>query len=205
MHSRKTFLFSNGTPWIKKGQENDLFDVAMGCSDGAELCEIVGTFLLSKLSDIVDKEMIGLYRDDGLAALEGTKGEISRVRKKIEKVFKDYSLKLDDIEVGKKTNYLDVVLNLEDSSHQPYRKPNSHPKYIHVDSNHPKSIIEQVPKMVNDRLSMLSSGKKEFDESRDIYQQALNDAGHKFKLEYKTPSNATNDTRKHRRKKYHMV
>ena len=87
------------------------------------------------------------------------------------------------------------------SSHQPYRKPNSHPKYIHVDSKHPKCIIEQVPKMVNDRLSMLSSGKKEFDESRDIYQQALNDAGHKFKLEYKPPSNATNDTRKHRRKR----
>ena len=90
--------------------------------------------------------MIGLYRDDGLAALEGTKVQIDRIRKKIEKTFKEYNLKLDDIEVGKKVNYLDVVLNLEDGTHKPYRKPNNTPKYIHVNLNHPKRIIEQIPK-----------------------------------------------------------
>ncbi|PIK54847.1 hypothetical protein BSL78_08276 [Apostichopus japonicus] len=35
MHSRKSLLFDNGTPWMKKGH-NDLFDVTMGSYDGAE-------------------------------------------------------------------------------------------------------------------------------------------------------------------------
>ena len=43
MPSRKTLLFSDGEPWVKKDQEND-FDVPMGCYDGAEVCKLVGTY-----------------------------------------------------------------------------------------------------------------------------------------------------------------
>ena len=47
MLSRKTLLFNNNEPWIKKsGKEN--FDVLMGCYDGAEICELVGTYILNK-------------------------------------------------------------------------------------------------------------------------------------------------------------
>ena len=50
-HSRKSFLFThdkNSTegaaiPWAKK---TGLFDVTMGASDGAEVCELIGLFLL---------------------------------------------------------------------------------------------------------------------------------------------------------------
>ena len=46
-HSRKSLLFSAGQVWTKR---NDLsFDVTMGSYDGAEVCELVGLFLLSKL------------------------------------------------------------------------------------------------------------------------------------------------------------
>ena len=54
---------------MKKG-ENALLDVIMGLHDSAEVCELVAIYLLRKLSNIIDKEKIGLYRDDGLSATE---------------------------------------------------------------------------------------------------------------------------------------
>ena len=65
MQSRKTLPFQNSEPWVKKlGNEN--FDVPMGCYSGANLCELVGSFTLNKLTSIVNKSDIGLCRDDGL-------------------------------------------------------------------------------------------------------------------------------------------
>ena len=40
---------------------------------------------------------------------------------------------------------------------------------INVNSNHPNSIIKQVPKAVNTRISRLSSNKKIFHESSKMY------------------------------------
>ena len=65
------------------------FDVPMGCCDGAEVCELVGSYLLKKVSNIVDKTYIGLYRDDGLAILQNLSGpQIEWKRKDIMKMFK---------------------------------------------------------------------------------------------------------------------
>ena len=38
----------------------------MGSFDGAEICELVGIYILHNLSQITNKRDIGLYRDDGL-------------------------------------------------------------------------------------------------------------------------------------------
>ena len=46
-HSRKTLLFHNKLPWEKKSGDPD-FDVPMGCYDGAEICKLVGIFILNK-------------------------------------------------------------------------------------------------------------------------------------------------------------
>ena len=64
-HARKSLLYNNSEPWMKK--DSGLFDVTMGAYDGAEVCELVGTILLYKLSLKYNKNKIGLYRDDGLA------------------------------------------------------------------------------------------------------------------------------------------
>ena len=45
MHCRKTFLFNNGEPWVKKGYKEN-FDVPMGSYEGAEVCELVRLYLL---------------------------------------------------------------------------------------------------------------------------------------------------------------
>ena len=34
----------------------------MGCYDGAKVCELLGSYLLNKVSNIVPKESVGLYR-----------------------------------------------------------------------------------------------------------------------------------------------
>ena len=46
-HSRKSLLFNQEQTWMKKG--SDLFDVSMGASDGREVCELIGIFLLNLL------------------------------------------------------------------------------------------------------------------------------------------------------------
>ena len=51
----------------------------MGCYDGAEVCELVGSFILNKLTSIVNKSGIGLYREDGLGIFYNvSKPEIQR-------------------------------------------------------------------------------------------------------------------------------
>ena len=41
-------------------ERRDLFDVAMGAYDAVEVCKLVGTFLLEKISEISNKSNIGL-------------------------------------------------------------------------------------------------------------------------------------------------
>ena len=49
MHCRKSLLFDNETAWTKKNLSS-MFDVTMGSFDGAEVCELIGLFLLNNLS-----------------------------------------------------------------------------------------------------------------------------------------------------------
>ena len=48
-------------------KKDGFFDVTMGAYDGAEVCELVGTFLLDKISVKYDKNSINLYRNNGLS------------------------------------------------------------------------------------------------------------------------------------------
>lgn len=64
---------NGGIPWIKYNNRT-LFDVSMGSFDGAEICELVGLFIFSKLTDEFGKKSVGLYRDEGLMLLRGTSG-----------------------------------------------------------------------------------------------------------------------------------
>ena len=51
-HARKSLLFNEEGTWMKK---DGLFDVTMGAYDGAAVCEVVGTFLLDKISEKYEK------------------------------------------------------------------------------------------------------------------------------------------------------
>ena len=54
----------------------------MGSYDGAELCELTGIFTQSALQDIIRKEAMGLYRDDGLIVLSKV---LVKIRIKLER------------------------------------------------------------------------------------------------------------------------
>ena len=45
-------------------KDSGLFDVAMGALDGAEVCELVGNFLLHKLSEKYERKNLPLSCDD---------------------------------------------------------------------------------------------------------------------------------------------
>ena len=187
MHAKQALLFHNNQPWTKK-DSTDLFDVTMGSYDGAETCELVGTYLLSLLPDQI-KNTVGLYRDDGLAVCKATPRTIENIKKQICKTFKDHNLKLT-IEANKKViDFLDVTLNLNNNSYQPYKKPGNTILYVHRQSNHPPTIIKNLPENINRRLNTLSSNRHVFDNAAPKYQQALNTSGYDYKLEYKPTNN----------------
>ena len=54
----------------------------MGSFDGAEICEIIGIYLLETVSPLLRKENFGLYRDDGLATVNSSSRPVlDRMRK----------------------------------------------------------------------------------------------------------------------------
>ena len=65
-------------------------------------------------------------------------------------------------------NFLDVTLDLTTGKYKPYNKPGSVPLYINVKSNHPLSIIKNLPESISRRINKLSSYKSVFDKSKDI-------------------------------------
>ena len=84
----------------------------------------------------------------------------------------------------KLVNYLDVTLNLNNSNYKPYQKPDNEILYFHKDSNHPPSILKQIPTSIEKRISTLWSNETIFNESKEIYQKALEKSGYQQTLKY---------------------
>ena len=89
LHARKSLLFSKNKPWEKTINES-LFDITMGSYDGAEICELVGLYILSFLGKVYGIQNVGLYRDDGLACLHKISGPASdKIRKDMIRPFRE--------------------------------------------------------------------------------------------------------------------
>ena len=207
MHCRKSFLFTvdqgnkdgRPTPWTKMTGD---FDVTMGAPDGAEVCELVGLYILNELSKNLPDIDFGLYRDDGLAVHKTTSGpQRDRVRKKIIAIFQEHGLKIE-IDTNLKTvNFLDITLNLDKSKYSPYMKPNDKPIYVHNESNHPRCTLRQIPISINKRLSGISSSKSDFDAASKPYQDALDASKFKHKLSFNPSNDEHNKTRNRKGKR----
>ena len=168
------------------------------CSDGAELCELIGIFTQSVLQDIINKVAMDLYGDDGHIVLNKVISQKThKTRKKIIQVFKDNGFSIDIVTNLVEDNFLDVTFNLKSGSYRPYRKPNDELKYINVLSNHPPQILKQLTTVISDRLSRNSSGKRIFNEAKHQYEDALSKSGFKTELTYK---DSTKPSTKRKRK-----
>ena len=97
----------------------------------------------------------------------------------------DSSIHYLTISAGMKTvDFLDVTLDLSTGKHQPYRKPNNKPVYVHQLSNHPPAIIQQLPKTISRRLTDISNDRHIFEESAPAYNGALRESGYVERVEY---------------------
>ena len=88
--SKKSFLFTGNTPWIKKGDVN--FDVGMGAFDGAETCDLIGLYMLHILTTQIKDLEGGLYRDDGLCVTDATPRLTEKLKQKLVNIFKKMAL-----------------------------------------------------------------------------------------------------------------
>ena len=216
-NARKAFLFSesNGEKitWRKKVEDENgtNFDVTMGAPDGAEVCELVGLFLLSEIKEAFPSLDFGLYRDDGLAVHSRLpKRELEGTRQRLKDLFAKHGLCItfENPNGAKAVNFLDVTLDLTKETYRPYRKPNDHPLYVHVDSNHPPSVIKQIPLGINKRLASISSNNDVFARSVPEYQKALKESGYKHELKMPDaastgPRNSKGSNRKKREVMYY--
>ena len=189
LHACKTILFNDERTWQKKDvvHNQDLFDVPMGSFHGAEICDLVGLFILNSLTTIISN--CGMYRDDGLAIIDITSPQhYVRLNKKITKLMNELGFKIT-IQIGHlKTNFLDVSLDLYHNTYKPYRKPNSQLNYINSNSNHPRHIKKQLPIMIEKRLNSLSKNERTFNMIKPEYNEALAKSGFKYKLNFHNPN-----------------
>ena len=51
LHARKSLLFYKGEPWEKTINES-LFEITVGSYDSAEICELVGLYILAILGKV---------------------------------------------------------------------------------------------------------------------------------------------------------
>ena len=121
------------------------------------------------------------------------------IRKKLHQIFKYEGLKIT-VELWDENvvDFLDISLNVSDKSHIPYKKPNDTPLYVNKMSNHPKSIINNIPDMVSKRLSNLSSDKRSFLDTKHAYESALKHSGFAEGLQYQDPTAPRKKTRRKR-------
>ena len=123
----------------------------MGSFDVAEICELVGLYIQSKLETVLPKSNFGIYRDDGLALLRNlNEQETDKVRKNIIRVFKNIGFSLEIETNLKEIDFLDVSLNLRNGTYRPYKRPNDRVLYIQSLSNHPPNVIKQISNSIQE-------------------------------------------------------
>ena len=172
----------------------------MGSFHGAEICELVGLFLLDQLKTTFDVGMYGIYRDDGLAVVDKiTPCQQERLTKRIRKVFQTHDFKITINKGMMRTEFLDVILDLKNNCHRPYKKPNTELTYVSNHSNHPNSIKRQIPKIISKRLSQLSSDKSTFNSTKMEYQDALKKCNYKEDIKFDEEIHEAKKKRKRKR------
>ena len=72
---------------------------------------------------------------------------------------------------------------------------------MYINSNHPPTIVKNIPLVFNRRLNKISSSEEVFNTAAVPYQEALDRAGHNHQLTYQPPQ----PTEPHRRTRSRQV
>ena len=76
-----------------------------------------------------------------------------------------------------------MIFDLRTAIYKPF-KPNSNLTFIHKRSNHPPSIIKNLPKSINKRLSTNSKNAQIFNEACPPYTDALKKNGYNTNIQF---------------------
>ena len=109
---------------------------------------------------------------------------MDKKRKTIIKIFKDIGFSIDIQTNIKEVDILDVILNPQNCTYRPYKKPNDKLLYIHSSSNHPPLLIKQLPNSITGRLSKNPSNQEIFSTAKVEYDNALKESGYNVDLKY---------------------
>ena len=128
---------------------------------------LVNRYILYQINAI-SKENMGLCRDDGLGIFRNMSGpaEVERKKKDLIRIFKSNELSITVKTNLKVADFLEINFEIVQGLYQPYKKANDEPLYINKNSNHPPTVIKQIPKAISKRISDISS-------SREIYDQNI--------------------------------
>ena len=81
-------------------------------------------------------------------------------------------------------DYLDISLDLNTGIYKPFNKPNNKPLNINASSNHPSSVLKQIPKSVSTRITANSCNEDIFRKSAPFYDSILQDCGFNENIKY---------------------
>ena len=125
-------------------------------------------------------ESIGLYRDDGVGDPHNNakeNGESKRrylqnlPRKRLEN---HYRSKQESGEFPR------CNTGLNSGQYMRYMQPNNKLQYVNTKSNHPPTVLKNIPLGINKRLSGISSNEKIFKRAAPVYQKALDKVAMNF-------------------------
>ena len=195
--TKMSLLYVRGSPWVKRRSE---WDVTMGSFDGAEVSELVGLYMLDKLTQTnLD---LGLYRDDGLGVTNLKGRPLEAKRQQIQQIFRDCGLRVTIASNLEATDFLDIFLDLRSESYRVFTKEGDIPTYVHSQSNHPPNVLKNIGPAVNKRLVMLSANGDLFDQAKPLYQDALKRSKHNHDLKFEEVEEGQ---RKRRRRKRQII
>ena len=108
MHVGKSLLFTNDSTWNwMKRSKDPSFDVTIGSFNGAEVCGLVGLYILNLLGSKFAKDNIRLYQENGQACFHSINRSTSnKIQKDIMKIF---GLKITMQRNLKVVNFLSVT------------------------------------------------------------------------------------------------
>ena len=93
------------------------------------------------------------------------------------------------------------MLDLITGKYKPYNKPGNISLYINLQSNHPPNVIKNLPESIFRRINKLSFDKSVFDNSKDLYKNALYNSGFKDKIKFDPDFNKNISRSKSRKRK----
>ena len=88
------------------------FDVTMGSYEGAKLCELIGIYIQSLLTNILLKRNMGLNIGEGLLILRKiNEQQTDRMREKILSIFQDVNFKIEIVTNLTEVDFVYVTFN----------------------------------------------------------------------------------------------